>query len=252
MGHRTNYTPKTLRWVLILLTLALLSLPLDTRLSESIIRLQESAGGDPRRELQAWGQYGQGGWVIFVGIVFLLMFPKRRRRIDDLLASIFWTWLIAFGLKVLLGRPRPVFDEPWNFLGPFGTHISARGTGTSHVSAIFQSGSSELWSMPSNHTAFATMLSVFVAAMEPKLRILACVLACTVGFSRVAFGAHYPSDVFVGAAIGYGCASFVISRGIGVRSIDWIYTNLINRNGTPAWPKLVELDQRSQADKEID
>jgi membrane-associated phospholipid phosphatase len=61
---------------------------------------------------------------------------------------------------------------------------------------------SELWSMPSSHTAAAAMLAVFLARMYPKLMPLAVGLAGMVGAARVILWAHYPSDVVTGGAVG--------------------------------------------------
>ena len=57
-------------------------------------------------------------------------------------------------------------------------------------------------SFPSGHSASAAAFAVAVGGVLPGLRPALRAAASVVGFSRVYTGAHYPSDVLVGATVG--------------------------------------------------
>ena len=57
-------------------------------------------------------------------------------------------------------------------------------------------------SFPSGHSASALAFAVAVGDVVPALRWPLRVAGCTVAFSRVYTGVHYPGDVLVGAATG--------------------------------------------------
>ncbi len=55
---------------------------------------------------------------------------------------------------------------------------------------------------PSGHTANAVAFSTTAGLVRPRRRTLLYGAAAAIGWSRVALGAHYPSDVVGGAAVG--------------------------------------------------
>jgi len=61
-------------------------------------------------------------------------------------------------------------------------------------------------SFPSGHSASAAAFATAASRHLPVLAVPLGVLAAGVVLSRVATGAHYPSDVLAGAAIGVGAA----------------------------------------------
>lgn len=63
-------------------------------------------------------------------------------------------------------------------------------------------------SFPSGHTSGAFSLATSLSVANPKWYIIvpSFVWATSVGYSRMALGVHYPSDVLVGAVIGTGSA----------------------------------------------
>ncbi|MFF6783847.1 phosphatase PAP2 family protein [Streptomyces sp. NPDC012510] len=64
-------------------------------------------------------------------------------------------------------------------------------------------------SFPSGHTAAGVAFSAAVAAVWPWAGAVCAVPAVMVAAERVHTGAHYPSDVAVGAAIGLAAAALV-------------------------------------------
>lgn len=61
-------------------------------------------------------------------------------------------------------------------------------------------------SFPSGHAASAAAFAAGVVLEDPRWAVAIVPLAASVAFSRVYTGAHYPSDVLAGAAIGAGAA----------------------------------------------
>lgn len=161
-------------------------------------------GGDIRRELEALQQFGQGGMTIVVALAVWLLDPPNRHRLLNWLAAIAAAAVLAFGAKMLIGRPRPVLGEPEIILGPFGMY-AVPVDGGFHMTrawAFWSEGVSKLWSMPSSHTVYAVVAAGMLASWYPRIRWLMVVLAALVALSRVIFGAHYPSDVAAGVAVG--------------------------------------------------
>ena len=169
-------------------------------------------GGDIRRELEALQQFGQGGMTILVALAIWLLAPPNRRRLLDWLAAIAIAAVLAFAGKMLLGRPRPVLDEPELFLGPFGMYPlpTDEGPVMTHAWAFWQDGVSKLWSMPSSHTVYAVVAAAVLSAWYPRLKPLMIAMAVLVAFARIAFGAHYPADVAAGAAVGLIAANLAL------------------------------------------
>lgn len=111
---------------------------------------------------------------------------SEKRKPFVLICALGTSGAITFGLKYAVNRPRPFVTYP----------------------DIIQKSDAGSKSFPSGHTSSAFALATSLSLEYPKWYIIApsYVWACTVGYSRMRLGVHYPSDVFVGAIIGAGCA----------------------------------------------
>lgn len=234
----------------------LIALPYDGSLSAAAASVSQQMGGDLRRELHAWQQFGAVGSILFTVIV-LLAIPRSQasdsdraarplppaRRIPDLILAVAIAGVLCAALKVGVGRPRPreVFNDPQTFLGPFGVYpVPAKHAGEVGAERGYQlvhaweyAGKNELWSMPSSHTVYAVVLAVFLSAVFPRLRLLWVFLAALVGLCRVLFDAHWPTDVIVGAGLGAAVAWTVASRQWGVGVLDWLWRRLVDPAAKP-------------------
>ncbi len=131
-----------------------------------------------------------GEWTV-ESALFLLMigvgFSLRRRRLWATglcgLSTLYLSGLFTMLLKHTICRARPLLLEG----------------GTFHPPLCFQEG---IDSFPSGHATQAFAIAVILAGEYPRLAPLFYGFAALVATSRVALGAHYPSDVLVGAAMG--------------------------------------------------
>ncbi|MBQ72740.1 MAG: hypothetical protein CMJ67_07520 [Planctomycetaceae bacterium] len=191
--------------------------------------------GDVDQELRALQQFGQFGSLIIVAIlVWQLQPPTIRRTLLDLgLATLIGT-LVANAMKTVVGRVRPPFGTPDEFHPIFSSESSTMTW-------------SQLASMPSSHTMAAAVLATWMYIVFPRLRWFGFVMVGIVGLSRIRFNNHWPSDVFVGAALGIFIGSLVIGRLLGTRLLDGIWVTVIDRNATPAATEVAAAIRERQA-----
>lgn len=93
---------------------------------------------------------------------------------------------LTYSMKNLFARPRPFVTYP---------DIKKLGTGGSY-------------SFPSGHTSMAFVTATALSLKYPKWYVIApsYFWACSVGYSRMNLGVHYPTDVLAGALLGAGSA----------------------------------------------
>jgi len=227
-GHNqggSNPTPQTfLRSLLAAwgfpLALGLLLVLLLARFDGAVDQIKVSGllRGDVRRELGAVQQFGQGTFSVLIGLVIFLLDPARRRWLLGWAISALVLGIVVTGMKMLIGRVRPRLTDPYDpllFLGPLGKYPWTTKSGTIELLSPLQigkSGVSDLWSMPSSHTAFAVLCAAILARMYPKIAPVAWGLAITVGICRLIFDAHYLTDVIVGACVAVAVMRLVLPR----------------------------------------
>lgn len=221
-----------------LLALGLAMVPLDGAVRDFL--WTRRVGGDVKRELEFLQQFGAISSVVLISLVILLLDPAaprlKWRRIADLAGAATLTGIAGNLLKMSLGRPRPLFDDPMHLLGPIGRYPVERDGVVVLMSAweVGSRGVSDLWSMPSSHAMAGAGLAFALSALYPRLRPLCVGLACVVCTARVLLNAHYISDVMVGAALGWMIAAFALRREVGSRLVTLIVPGLRGANRQPA------------------
>jgi membrane-associated phospholipid phosphatase len=120
---------------------------------------------------------------VVVGFSPILVAPKVS------LVSAALTGIEVLLLKNIVRRPRPFKKYKWDI-----KRAEASG-----------------YSMPSGHAAMAFESAYIWSEHFPKLSLLFYSMATYISISRVYYGVHYPSDVLIGAAIGYFTA-YVTSK----------------------------------------
>ena len=136
-------------------------------------------------------QLGAVAAVPVVALVALLGWRRLRPALDLAVAGTM-AWLLAKAMKDLFGRGRPAsFFDDVNLRGSVG--IGDVGLG-----------------FPSGHAAVAFALAVVTFPyLSTRWRVVTTVLAATVGFGRLYFGAHFPLDILGGLALGIAIAAGV-------------------------------------------
>ena len=120
----------------------------------------------------------------------------RGLALRYLAAQLLGSVLLVRLAKMWVGRGRPGSELPGQFTGGGGPDPGR-----------------SFHSMPSGHTADLFTGAVMLALLAPKLWMRLCLLgvASVGGASRIVVGAHWPSDVLVGAVIG-GLAAYCVLR----------------------------------------
>ena len=125
-------------------------------------------------------------WLGIAAVIALFRGRTRRAALHGLLAQAVASAVTNLGFKTLLPRARPLPEHlpVFRFVHPQPTSSS----------------------MPSGHSASAVAFALGVGLVRPALGAALAPLAAGVAYSRVHTGAHWPSDVFFGSAVGAGAA----------------------------------------------
>lgn len=106
---------------------------------------------------------------------------------------------ITIGMKYGINRPRPFVSYPF----------------------INNAVNEHTPSFPSGHTSLAFSTATSLSLQFPKWYVIApsYLWACSVGYSRMYLGVHYPSDVLAGAVVGAG------SSYLSYKVNKWLYNH---------------------------
>ena len=130
----------------------------------------------------------------FSFVVFVKDFMSKVRTNYAFLifSSVLSAGIAAKIIKICVGRFRPIFFEALGITGfrPFSIEWAFN-------------------SMPSGHTTVTFAGLIMAGMLAPKIKPITWTLAIIVAVSRVAVGAHWPTDVMLGAFIGMVTADLV-------------------------------------------
>jgi undecaprenyl-diphosphatase len=133
-------------------------------------------------------------WLTYLGSHYALIFfiilswiiTKQRKVLRHLVLLYAIQSAVIYGLKFLIQRQRPFL-----FL---------------EMASKLSKGPGEILdpSFPSAHAAFSFMMATLLALWFPRYRVIFFIVAGFIGWTRIYLGLHYPTDVMVGALLGYG------------------------------------------------
>lgn len=200
--HRTRHRQRLRLPALMLLITTAVLLMIPT-LDQSSLELLRWPQPHPRSDLlqlfRVWGSLWS--WLV-IGVAIQALWPRdplgRQRR-----------WLVsctplisaaaggatAEVLKLILRRERPSELVGYTFRSWQENPWSTSGLG-----------------LPSSHAAVAFAGSVALGLLLPRLRCPALMIACGCAYTRIAAGAHFPSDVLLGATVGSLVGATVMTR----------------------------------------
>ncbi|MBP8945093.1 MAG: phosphatase PAP2 family protein [Paludibacteraceae bacterium] len=112
--------------------------------------------------------------------------------------------ILTLGLKQAVHRERPYVTYP-NVVFPYQILPS--------------------YSFPSGHTSMAFANATALSLKYPKWYVIipSYFWACSVGYSRLNLGEHYPSDVLAGAIVGAGSAF------LSLKLTNWLFNSCENK-----------------------
>lgn len=142
--------------------------------------------GDFRAFLDFVGFLGHGIFCAFVVVAILCLDWAKRKQAMLIVAAALLASAISSAIKYSIHRERPAV-------------VAGRETVVSDSTL----SRSPFQSFPSGHTTSAFALATSLACIYPHGKIFFFSLAILVGMQRVLIQAHYPSDVFAGALIGF-------------------------------------------------
>ncbi|MDD3890348.1 MAG: phosphatase PAP2 family protein [Syntrophomonadaceae bacterium] len=130
--------------------------------------------------------FTQLGSLVFAAGIPIILYTSGKGRFEDtallMICCLLVSQVFVHTIKRLVNRPRPfmVIEKAISKIRPTCKY-----------------------SFPSGHTCAAFSMAIVLERALPGTAIMFLPVASMVGISRVYLGAHYPSDVIVGAGIAY-------------------------------------------------
>ncbi|MEM1079969.1 MAG: phosphatase PAP2 family protein [Pseudomonadota bacterium] len=133
-----------------------------------------------------------GDGVLWYGLMVLLPLTHGARGLE---ASVLMAVASLIGLVIYRWmKARTVRERPC----------------VSHPDILLATAPLDRYSFPSGHTLHAVLFTTIAVAYFPLLAAALIPFTALVALSRVILGLHYPTDVLVGALIGWALASMML------------------------------------------
>jgi len=144
-------------------------------------------------------------------------FPNRQQPVGRRLAALGW-WMWTRRVEAALAGPvLGVSLGVGDFLGAQVKWLLARLRPCQVLSGVHQiAGCGGMFSFPSNHALNTAAAAAFLQVLYPKTGWVSRPLVAVIGYSRVYVGAHYPTDVLGGWAIGGA-----LGAGVALLLLHW-------------------------------
>ncbi|MBL8963273.1 MAG: phosphatase PAP2 family protein [Phycisphaeraceae bacterium] len=140
-------------------------------------------------------------WVVAAGVVIGASGGRLIRRGIALAGSAAVAGLMAEILKLVIARSRPGEDGQYHYRGLFSGFVDGSNLG-----------------MPSSHAAVAFGAAFAASRLFPGAGYVLVPVAAGCGLTRLLMGAHFTSDVWVAAWVGYLAARVCVPSSVRTRA----------------------------------
>lgn len=152
--------------------------------------------------------FGHAYGILGIAFTIYLLCPQRRRMLPRVLCTALAAGVLCDGVKLLVHRVRPV---DFSFAAGESTFKGISFLHATSASEIFESS---YHSFPSAHTATAVAFAMALGWAFPKGARWFLILAGLVALGRFDGGAHYVSDTFIGALVGYSAGCLMLGENV--------------------------------------
>jgi undecaprenyl-diphosphatase len=137
-------------------------------------------------QILPWLTYLGSHYAVILFIILSWITTKQKKVVRHLVLLYAIQSAVIYSLKFLVQRQRPLF--------------------VLETASKLSKGTGEILdpSFPSAHAAFSFMMAALLALWFPRYRVIFFIVAGFIGWTRIYLGLHYPTDVIVGALLGYG------------------------------------------------
>lgn len=204
-------------WQNIAIGIALLLLAVVlSRFDVSLVKAADPTDwpGDLKRLFALSELFAHTFGIMLIILAVWSLSPDRRKFIPRLIACAAFPSITAQLIKLCVARHRPTTYLDTNLVPhwPESTGSTWIGSGSEVVMNVQYASQS----FPSAHAAIVCGTAIGLSYVFPRGRDLFCVVAFIAAMQRVIFFAHWPSDVAVGASLGFLIAGGLVQDwGIG-------------------------------------